>query len=169
MTVLFKLLIIFVTIPLLELALLFKVAEWIGGWETFGLVIITGIVGSILTRQEGLRTLRSVQNELHANRLPALEFVSGFLVFAAGLLLLTPGIMTDIVGFAVLIPPLRIRLAQYILTRLKLNLKVSTESDRTSWQTPGGRRQPNYQYPDDDNQENEVIEVEAEVIDEDEN
>ncbi len=159
-----KLLIIFITIPLLELALLLRVAEAIGGLNTFALIILTGIAGSILTRLEGLRTFYQIQLELQANRLPAVEFIGGFLVFAAGLMLLTPGIMTDIVGFAILIPALRRRLAIFILSRLELRLHSSSSSRQTDWRDPAspgkhGRR------PDGMDDE-KTIEVEATVLDE---
>ncbi len=159
---LFKLFLLFVSVPLVELALLFKVAEWIGWWETFWLVVLTGVLGSVLTRQEGARTFRRIHYELQAGRLPALEIVGGFLVFAAGLLLLTPGILTDVLGFAILIPGLRRKLAAVVLAGLKRRMNLFDGDGRQSGSAGFSRSTEAGAKPFDD----QPIEVEAVEVDE---
>ncbi len=155
---LFKLMFILVVVPLVELALLFKVADLIGGWETFWLVVFTGIVGSILARHEGGRTWLRIQHQLQAGRLPTIDIVGAGLIFAAGLLLLTPGIITDMAGFAMLAPPLRRRLAAVVLRSLKKRFHISTGGAKSGNESYGVHRSRS------DHRDDQAIEVEAEVI-----
>lgn len=99
-----KLLILFVSIPLLEMLILIKMGETFGFWPTVLLVVVTGTLGAFLARLEGFRTIQSVQRELHAGQLPAEKLIDTVILFAAGLLLITPGVLTDIAGFLFLIP-----------------------------------------------------------------
>jgi len=99
-----KLLFIFIGIPLVEILILIKLGELMGFWATVGLVIVTGILGATLARFQGLRVWLRIQNELQAGRIPAAEMVDGLIIFCAGLVLLTPGLLTDILGFLLLIP-----------------------------------------------------------------
>ncbi len=101
------LVLLFVVLPVVELALLLRMAEVIHWGPTLGLVILTGVVGAGLARRQWLRTWVRVQNDLAAGRVPASEIVDGVLIFVAGLVLITPGIITDVCGFALLIPPIR--------------------------------------------------------------
>ncbi len=98
---------LFVTVPLLELYLLLRVGGMVGPGPTLALVIGTGILGAWLARLEGLRTARAIRAELEAGKLPAARLTDAALILAAGLLLLTPGILTDLAGFALLAPPVR--------------------------------------------------------------
>ena len=98
---------LFITVPLVEIALLIRVGEAVGLGPTLAIVIGTGLLGAWLARLEGLRTARAIQAELEAGRLPAARLTDAALILAAGLLLLTPGILTDLAGFALLAPPVR--------------------------------------------------------------
>lgn len=100
----FKLLFLFTVIPLVELALLLYLADLTDWRFTLGLVIVTGIVGTILARSEGFRTYRVIRQELAAGHLPGASMVDAVMIFLAGALLLTPGILTDVFGFTLLIP-----------------------------------------------------------------
>ena len=105
---LIRLLLLFTLVPLLELFLLLKLTEWWdSAWYTFLLVIATGVVGAALARWQGIRTWQRFHRDLAEGRLPADALVDGMLIFLAGGLLLTPGILTDLVGFALLLPPVR--------------------------------------------------------------
>jgi UPF0716 protein FxsA len=114
---LFKILfILFLTIPLLEIAILLEIGKMFGVGYTIILVIGTAALGAALLRQQGLSTLAKVQMNMNQGHLPATELVEGLILLIAGALLLTPGFFTDVFGFLVLIPPLRKRLAQSLLS-----------------------------------------------------
>jgi len=104
MTTLSKLIPLFIITPLVELAILIQVGKWIGAWETVGLVIITGILGAVLTQMEGLRIWGALQTELMQGKMPTKKVMDGVLILVGGLLLLTPGIITDVIGFTLILP-----------------------------------------------------------------
>lgn len=104
---LWKLVLIFVLTPLVELAILVYLGTIIGALYTVLIVVVTGIVGAVLARNQGLATLSRIRNSLEQGIIPSNELFAGALILAGGLLLLTPGIITDIIGFAVLIPQTR--------------------------------------------------------------
>lgn len=108
-------LLIFVTVPLLEMLLLFEVAERIGGFTTLLLVVATAITGVQILRWQGLATLFRANQRMQSGQLPAQEVVEGMLLAASGALLLTPGFITDTLGFLLLTGPLRRRLAGHLL------------------------------------------------------
>lgn len=101
------LLLLLTVVPFVELAILLRLADATGWMTTLGIVIVTGVVGAWLARREGLRTLLTIQSELSTGRMPAMSVVEGMMILVAGALLVTPGILTDTVGFALLIPPVR--------------------------------------------------------------
>ena len=84
--------------------LLIEVGEVIGFWPTIGLIILTGLLGSTLTRQQGLSVWTQFNNRLQRGELPGTELIDGLVILIAGALLLTPGILTDVVGFLGLLP-----------------------------------------------------------------
>jgi UPF0716 protein FxsA len=101
------LIILFVVIPLTELFILLQVAEIIGGWMTFFLVILTGIAGGVLVRFAGLNTLARIQREWREGHMPADPIIDGLIILVGAAFLLTPGILTDIAGMSTLFPPTR--------------------------------------------------------------
>ena len=98
---------IFVVTPIVELAVIIQVAGSTGVMNTIGLLILVSLVGAWLVRREGLGILRRAQAELAKGRMPGRELVDGLLVLLAGALMLTPGFVTDAVGLALLLPPVR--------------------------------------------------------------
>ena len=98
------LLLLFVGIPLVELALLLKVGSLIGVLPTVGLVMTTGVLGAALARSQGIKAFMAVQGELAGGRLPGASLMNGLAVLVGGTLLLTPGILTDVFGFSLLVP-----------------------------------------------------------------
>ena len=96
-----------VVTPVVEIYLLVRVADAIRWGPTILLVVITGVVGAGLARRQGLATWRKVQADLAQGRMPASEIVDGLLILAAGLVLLTPGMITDCIGLCLLVPPIR--------------------------------------------------------------
>lgn len=101
----FRLFLLFTLIPLIELYLLIRIGGLVGVWPTVALVVFTGALGAALTRVQGLRVLRRVQNEWGQGRVPTEELLDGLLILIAGAVLLTPGLITDGFGFFLLSPP----------------------------------------------------------------
>lgn len=113
------LLILFIGVPLAEIYLLIIVGGWIGaGWTIF-LVLLTAVIGTALLRQQGLSTLFRARRTIDAGGVPALELLEGLLLAAGGALLLTPGFITDAVGFACLLPLSRQLMVRLVLQRLQ--------------------------------------------------
>ena len=106
------LLILFLTVPLVEIAILIKIGKVIGAGYTIALVIGTAILGAALLRTQGISTLAKVQTNINRGQLPAIELIEGLILLISGVLLLTPGFFTDMLGFLALVPILRQRLAQ---------------------------------------------------------
>ena len=107
MSCLARLALMFVVVPLLELVLLIRLGAAVGLWPTLGLVLATGIVGAALARAEGLRVVLQLQRELAEGRPPAQPLLDGMSLLLSGVLLLTPGILTDMAALALLLPPSR--------------------------------------------------------------
>jgi UPF0716 protein FxsA len=103
----FRLLLLFTVVPLLELALLLQMGRWIGVWPTIGVVVATGFTGAFLAKLAGASVLGRIRYELARGRLPSDGLIDGALVLVGGALLLTPGLLTDLVGLSLLFPPSR--------------------------------------------------------------
>ena len=106
---------VFIAVPLVEMLLLFEVAEEIGGMTTLGLVVLTAVIGVQILKQQGFSTLLRANERLESGQLPAQEIVEGMMLAGAGALLLTPGFITDTIGFILLTGPLRRPLAQRVI------------------------------------------------------
>ena len=126
---LLKLLAAFVLIPLVELILLMKMAELTSIAHTILLVIVTGVIGSYLARREGLMTLNRFQMAMNEGRMPSREIQDGLMIVFAAALLLTPGLLTDAVGFTLLIPAGRELVRRTALKRYigRFNVQVTTQ------------------------------------------
>jgi len=110
------LILLFISMPIVELALLIKVGQFLGVLNTVMIVIGTGLLGALLARSQGLITLRNIQNKLNTGTIPGNELLDGLFILIGGILLLTPGLITDLVGFLCLIPYTR-NLAKSWLTK----------------------------------------------------
>jgi len=102
-----RLLLLFIVVPAVELALLIEVGGRIGTLATLGIIAATGVLGATLAQQQGIRTVRAIQEQLERGELPASSLVDGVIILVAGALLITPGILTDAVGFLCLVPAAR--------------------------------------------------------------
>jgi UPF0716 protein FxsA len=118
-----RLLLLFTLVPLVELLLLLRVGAWVGLPATLVLVLGTGALGAWLARQQGLRTLHKLRQDLAEGRMPTERLVDGLLILIAGAVLLTPGLITDACGFFLLVPPgravVRRALAEWFQSRLQ--------------------------------------------------
>ncbi len=99
-----RLLLLFILVPAVELALLIEIGGHIGTLATLGIIAGTGILGAALARHQGLGILKTIRQEMNAGRLPATSMIDGIMVLLAGAVLMTPGILTDALGFLILIP-----------------------------------------------------------------
>jgi len=111
-------LLLFIVLPIAEMAVLIKVGGMIGVLNTIGLVLLTAVIGAWLLRQQGLATLLRANERLNSGELPAREVVEGLILAVGGALLLTPGFITDTAGFLCLLPGSRHWLAAQALRRL---------------------------------------------------
>ncbi|MCG8605862.1 FxsA family protein [bacterium] len=111
---LFRLIVLFTAVPLVELAILIELGQRIGLSNTIAVVILTGFAGAALARSQGFGVVKRIQDELRSGQLPADGLFDGALILAGALLLLTPGLITDLFGFALLLPGSRKILKVYI-------------------------------------------------------
>lgn len=99
-----KLILLFTVIPIIELFLLFRIAKLTSATVAILLVLLTGIAGAYLAKAEGRSIIKKIQADLQQGRMPANELINGLCVLVGGALLLTPGIITDLIGFSLVIP-----------------------------------------------------------------
>lgn len=113
----FLILLLLIAVPLIEIGLFVEVGGWVGGWSTVGLVILTAVVGLALVRVQGLGVLKKLNSDMQGGTFPVGAAFDGIALFMAGAMLLTPGFMTDTLGFLLLIPPLRAFLGKKLQAR----------------------------------------------------
>lgn len=106
--------VIFIVVPFIELAVFASVSEHIGIWTTLTLAFVTAIIGGMLVKHQGLQTLITMRSAMNRGKMPLDAIFDGFCLVAAGALLITPGFVTDTIGFALLIPPVRAGLRHFI-------------------------------------------------------
>lgn len=123
-----RLFLAFTLIPLVELWLLLRIGAVLGAVPTLGLVVITGIAGASLARREGARAWLAVQGELVAGRIPGRELLEALLVLVAGIVLVTPGVLTDLAGLALLVRPIRSGLVRGLERRYRNMLEARGDS-----------------------------------------
>jgi UPF0716 protein FxsA len=123
---------LFTLVPLLELALL----VWIGTntvwWLPIGLVILTGIAGAALMRHQGWQTGSRMRGELRSGRIPADAMIDGFLLVAAAIFLIAPGVLTDVVGISLLLPPVRGVIKRSVISWIRRQVELKTAEFRTT-------------------------------------
>ena len=107
MSILSRLALLFIAVPLLELFILIRLGGVIGLMPTLALCVLTGVAGAWLARREGLRALWSFQERLARGGVPGRALMDGLCILIGGAVLLTPGLLTDLLGFALLLPPSR--------------------------------------------------------------
>ena len=123
-----KLLALFILIPLIELALLIRIGEYIGVVWTILLVGSTGAVGISLARQQGLAVVTKLKRNLSQGQLPHDSLLDGVLVLVGAATLLTPGLLTDLLGFSLIIPNIREIIKKAVKKQLKKSINISTYS-----------------------------------------
>ncbi|MFS8638617.1 MAG: FxsA family protein [Gemmatimonadota bacterium] len=110
---------LFVVVPLLELAILIKVGSVVGVWPTIGMLVATAALGSWLARTQGARVLGAIRADLSVGRMPAAHLLDGLMILAGGLMLLAPGFLSDVLGILLLLPPSRAWFKYLVRRRLE--------------------------------------------------
>lgn len=114
---------LFLLVPMVEIYFLIKVGNVIGAIPTIGLVVFTALLGALLLRFQGWLTLQRTRLTMAKGQLPAMEMLEGVMLLFAGALLLTPGFVTDAVGFVLLVPALRRALIHWFIKRSGFNIQ----------------------------------------------
>jgi len=140
----------FIVIPLLEVMLFITIGKYIGLWNTIIIIIITGIIGAILVKSQGITILNKALGEIKLNKIPIFSIFEGIAILIAGAFLLTPGFLTDTLGCILLIPKTRNLIISYITTHLK---KRTVYKEKSTY------------YPDEEDKKNKIFEGDYEEID----
>jgi UPF0716 protein FxsA len=119
-----NLFLLFALMPIIEIALLVQVGGVIGGWNTILLVLASAFIGAYFVRREGVNTLKTAQHKMQSNELPGQEMLEGLMLVVAGVLLVTPGFITDVFGLALVLPPSR----KWFAHKLKKHLSMQIVS-----------------------------------------
>ena len=125
--------VLFVVIPIIEIAVLMQVGSLLGAWPTVAIVILTAWFGAKNVRQQGLSTMQSVQHKMNAGEMPSNEIITSFLLLVAGVLLITPGFITDAFGLLLLVPAVR----SILLVNVQKHMATSAASK--TFNAQGGR------------------------------
>ncbi len=137
----FLLIVLFIVVPIAELAVLIQIGQLIGVWWTIALLVADAILGSLLARSQGRSVWRRFNDALRAGRPPAREVMDGALVLFGGALLLTPGFLSDILGLFLLLPPTRAFVRAVLVRRFAGRMIASMGAPREfGSHAPGGPR-----------------------------
>ena len=156
---LLRLLLLFTLIPLAELWLLLWFSSLTSPSVTFGLVIVTGILGAALARRQGSQAWKKIQLHLIDGQPPTSVVLDGLMILIAGAFLITPGIMTDLVGFSLLIPPLREKIKARVGAWIKRRAMMQIQT-QTSFHSSGPVNYQDFTQPSSSVKEEDIIDVE---------
>jgi UPF0716 protein FxsA len=134
---LLPLVLLFIAVPIAELAVIIQVGQAIGVWWTIALLLADSILGSWLMRHQGRTAWRRFNETIQAGRVPGREVVEGALVIFGGALLLTPGFITDILGLVLLVPPTRALVRRVLTRRLSHRVVVTGPRTRADYDVEG--------------------------------
>ena len=124
------LVVLFITVPILELFVIIQIGQEIGAWWTIAILVADSVLGSLLMRSQGRAAWRRFNEALQAGRPPAREVLDGVLIVFGGALLLTPGFVTDVAGLTFLLPPTRAVLRGLLVRRFAGRMVVAAASPR---------------------------------------
>jgi UPF0716 protein FxsA len=110
---------LFLVVPLVELYVIIQVGQAIGALNTVGILLLDSVIGGWLMKREGLGVMRRLQAKVSQGEVPGTELVDAFLILFGGALMLTPGFLSDIVGMALLLPPVRVVVRRVLARRFK--------------------------------------------------
>ncbi|PIE77017.1 MAG: hypothetical protein CSA13_01595 [Clostridiales bacterium] len=142
-----KLLLLFIFVPFIELFILLRIADMTSPLTAFALIIFTGVVGAYFAKQQGRKVVEAINRDIAAGQMPADSLVNGVCVLVGGIMLLTPGILTDILGFALVLPLTRPLLATWL--KIKFSGMIGSGNVRV-YRTDGFYQTPQNNEPLDD-------------------
>ena len=148
-----RIFLLFIIVPLIELFLFLVIGSKIGILPTFAIILLTGILGAALARSQGLKAITKYQQSIAEGRLPHEAVIDGLLILVAGALLLTPGFLTDTIGFLLLAPPVRTLVRARLEDSLRRRFRVVNVAEAASFRSSGTR-----------STNSNVINIEAEVV-----
>ena len=141
-----RLLMLFILVPLAELYVLIKLGKYLGTGNTIIIVILTGIMGAAFARSQGAGIILKIRNSLQQGMIPGEEMIQGLLILAGGLMLITPGFITDLLGFLLILPYSRKWAARWLMATLdkkirtgqwsKTRFRVDLNGDKTDDDPP---------------------------------
>jgi len=141
-----RLLFLFIFIPIAELFLLLQIGARVGLMPTLGLIVFTGILGASLARHQGLAILQKIKSEMQQGRPPAVEMVEGAMVVIGGVVLLTPGVLTDCFGFALMVPKFR----RSIASKIQKGFSKNFQGGQSFHTNSNNFKSSNFKNKDDD-------------------
>lgn len=124
---LFKIILFFIVVPFVELALLLKISARVGPFPTLALIVATGIIGGALARWQGMQTIWRLRDQTNRGQFPTEALADGGMILVAAALLLTPGILTDLFGFSLLMPFCRTHYRRMLKNWVQRNVQVTTD------------------------------------------
>jgi len=145
-----NLVLLFTIIPVLELFVLIEIGGYIGTMNTIALIVLTGIIGASFAKSQGARIIYEIRSTLNQGQIPGKELLQGVMILAGGILLLTPGVITDLVGFSLLFPLTRLFYTRAALSYIKKKYKSGQWNIITTFPGP---TYPDNQDDDENNQE----------------
>lgn len=156
------LLLIFIAVPLLEIALLVKAGDSFGFWPTIAIIVVTAILGTLMLRWQGISVLMRAQDALREGRIPVESVADGAFLLLAGAFLLTPGLITDSLGFAFMVPKVRRWLGKKIFRAASQHAGFDQERGAGGHRT---KSPPSSSKPTHDQSGNPIIDAEFEELD----
>ena len=154
-----KLFLLFVIMPIAEIAVLINVGEIIGGWNTVLLVILSAMIGAYLVKREGISTLAQAQLKMQQGQVPAEEIGSGLLLLVAGVLLVTPGFITDVFGLLLTLPLTRKKIGSVLFHALNGKVQASAHFSQGGF-NQSYTNDPTQQYTNRNAQNDDIIDGE---------
>ncbi len=130
---------VMIVVPILEIAVFILVGRYIGLWPTLAGIVLTALIGTMIIRHQGIGLIAAARRSIAAGEAPVGEALQGLALLIAGALLITPGFITDTIGFLVLIPPLRRRLAAALVAQAARRAELRVRTARTAAGSGTGR------------------------------
>lgn len=157
---------LFIIIPIVEITLLINVGQAIGAWYTVGLVLLSAFIGVNMLRMQGISTLARAQSKMNAGQMPGQEMVEGIVLAVGGALLVTPGFVTDFIGFCCLIPFTRQAFVKTLMSRFTVvtqghshSAHFTTQSNDDFHDPKGGSHSP-FRQPERPERQGDIIDGE---------
>lgn len=121
------LIVFLLVLPFIDMYVLFQASTIIGFWQTMGLVLLTGLIGAELIRREGRYVLQKLQQSVTGGEVSR-NMMEGIMIFLCGIFLLTPGFITDVIGFLLIFRPLRERLVARLMNRIESTMTMEVRT-----------------------------------------